>query len=770
MLSAQDGARLDATLEIPSTMDGTMIERPLRRLAGKAALLGFAALFAVACGDGGTEPTIATLQVVGEANRQLPVGSVETVQFRAVDVNGNGVSGVSVSFAPSAGTTTPTQATTAADGLVTTQWTLATTAGEQTLTATAGGLTAIVRVTAVAGAATTVTVTPATLSFATLGDEQQLTAQVRDAQGNVIPDAPVTWSSDDTSVATVSGGNVTAVGQGSTTIRAASGSVVGTVGVSVQQAAAQVTIAPTDPEIRALGWTRQLHAEARDAAGSLIPGAEVDWSTLNAAVAGVSPDGLVEARTEGTARIVASVGAAADTIEITVRQVAAQVVVDPADANITIGQTQPFAAQAVDSAGVTIGRATFLWASSAQSVATVDAGGMATGVAGGIATISATFEGVAGTARLAVDIDLAPLLVAAGAHHSLFLDGSANIWGMGDQRRGQLTGWDSNPQVTPAQLAAMNFVQLDAGDFHSVALRADGTVWTWGLNSDLQLGYTTTEECDQGFGTNPMVPCSTVPRQVSLPMPATKVAAGREFTLVLLSDSTVWGWGKNYWGQLGLNQPYMSPPVPTPTQVHNITDVVDIDGGGQFSVAATADGRMWAWGGGTSGQLCDGSSVNRMAPVQVAVIRDVVAVSAGWFTSRALRRDGTVWGCGSNNFGQVGSGSTEGTVYIMQQTVGLTGVVGLGSGGYHGIALLDDGTVWTWGRHANQSLGWDPGATISRVPGQVPVSGIVSIAGGQGHTVVMDEDGGIWTWGYNLSGQLGDGTQTDRLPPQRVWP
>ena len=747
-----------------------MIERPNRRKAGKVALVLCGALFLAVCSDDDpTGPSVATLQVVGDANREATVASVQTVEFRAVNASGSGVSGVELELSATAGSLSSSRVTTGADGVASVQWTLGTVAGEQRLTATRGGLTATVRVQALPGPASEIVLSASAVSFSSLGDEQQVTAEVRDAYGNVIPDAEVTWSSDDEDVATVDAGLITAVGPGSTTVRATSGAAEGTVTVGVQQAPAKVAISVDDAELRALGHTRQLDAAVTDAGGSPIVDAQVDWTTLNPAVAGVSPEGLVEARAEGAARIVASAGTAADTVEITVRQVPAQVIVTPPQQQVLIGGTVSFAAEARDSAGAVIGRATFEWTSSHENVATVDATGLATAHAGGVAIITASFEGVSGSARLLVDFEQPELILAAGHEHTIFLvDGT--VYGMGDRRRGQLTGYDTLPALTPIATAATGFKQIAAGDYFSMGLKADGTVWTWGINDRSQLGRPSTEQCDVGFGTNPLVPCSTTPGQVALPLPAVKVVAGRDHGLALLVDSTVWAWGRNTFGQIGHGG--STDDVPTPVQVTGLPKVIDIAAGGQFSLAVTADGRMWGWGASssTSPAICDGTQArDHFVPVRIPAITDVVAVSAGWFTARALRRDGTVWGCGGNNFGQVGSGSEASSIYFMQQVADLTDVVGIASGGYHGIALRADGTVWTWGWNSQNRLGWDAG-TLSRVPGQVPVSDIVAIAGGMGHTVVMDSAGRIWTWGGNQSGQLGDGTTTDRLQPVQVWP
>ena len=158
---------------------------------------------------------------------------------------------------------------------------------------------------------TTVAVSPATAEFSALGASVQLTAEVRDQSGNVMAGAAVAWSSTAASVATVdAAGLVTAVANGTATITAASGGVPGTAAVTVTQALDSVAVSPTEATIAALGDTVRLAAEAFDANGHAVAGAEFSWESSAASVATVDVAGLVTAVAGGAATIIAMAGEA----------------------------------------------------------------------------------------------------------------------------------------------------------------------------------------------------------------------------------------------------------------------------------------------------------------------------------------------------------------------------------------------------------------------------------------------------------------------------
>jgi alpha-tubulin suppressor-like RCC1 family protein len=228
------------------------------------------------------------------------------------------------------------------------------------------------------------------------------------------------------------------------------------------------------------------------------------------------------------------------------------------------------------------------------------------------------------------------------------------------------------------------------------------------------------------------------------------------------TPNTLRAWGLGESGQLGNNQTADSP-VPVP--VVNLSRVIAVSGGVYHSLALLDDGAVRAWGQGTSGQLGSGAfEANPVAsPVPVdttrwAAGRRVTAIAAGGFHSLALLDDGTVWAWGLGVYGQLGNGANDD--YPFPTAVSITWgadkkVVAVAACQDHSLALLDDGTVWAWGVGTSGQLG-NGQFGISSVPVQVQgLTGITSIACGGYHSMAVGSGGTVWTWGDNIDGRLG---------------
>ena len=226
---------------------------------------------------------------------------------------------------------------------------------------------------------------------------------MRDQNGNVLGGAAVAWSSGGTAVATVSSsGLVTAADNGTVTITAMAGSASGTATVTVAQQVSSVEVSPATNILVALGDTLRLAAEALDANGHAVAGAEFGWSSDDASVAEVDSTGLVTAAGSGTAMIAATTGEASDTAIVTVAPEVSAVAVSPAADTLVAGDTLRLAAEATDANGHAVDGAEFAWASSDTAVAAVDGSGLVTGVGAGVATVTATSSGATGGAELTV--------------------------------------------------------------------------------------------------------------------------------------------------------------------------------------------------------------------------------------------------------------------------------------------------------------------------------------------------------------------------------
>jgi alpha-tubulin suppressor-like RCC1 family protein len=254
------------------------------------------------------------------------------------------------------------------------------------------------------------------------------------------------------------------------------------------------------------------------------------------------------------------------------------------------------------------------------------------------------------------------------------------------------------------------------------------------------------------------------------------IAAGEEHSVALKSDGTVWTWGWNRDGQLGDGT---ATRRSTPVQVIGLTGVTAISAGGYHTVAVKSDGTVWAWGQNLFGQLGDGTSgvnAKKSTPVQVTGLGGVIAVACGSQFTIALARDRTVWAWGNNFGGVIGDWKIyrAGNSPIPVQVSGLAGVAAIAAGEDHALALVEGGSVWTWGNNGWGQLGGGTVTTNNKRWGpQQVLTGAAAIASGGGsyqnrHSIVILLDGTAWTFGHNPHGELGTGTTAHSKTPVPV--
>lgn len=344
-------------------------------------------------------------------------------------------------------------------------------------------------------------------------------------------------------------------------------------------------------------------------------------------------------------------------------------------------------------------------------------------------------------------------MVVAGYAHTVALKADGTVWAWGDNSYGQL-GIGSAPGSLVPKKVLTGVIAVAAGDSHSVAVKTDGTVSVWGDNSYGQLGDGT----DTG---------RSKPKAVKGLTGVVAVAAGVGHTVALKSDGTVVTWGSNPDGELGngtTNDSY------TPITVPGLTGVTAIAVGpsGYHTVALKSDGTVVTWGYNNKGQLGDGTTDNGLGPVAVPGLTGVVALAAGDAHSVAVKSDGTVVAWGSNSNGQLGDGTTNDSLAPVA-VAGLAGVVRVAAGDAHTVAVKSDGTVAAWGYNGDGELG-DGTTTDNPNPEVVAgIVGVIGVAAGDYHTEVVKFDGVVVGWGYNADGELGDGTTTDRLNPAQAY-
>ena len=251
--------------------------------------------------------------------------------------------------------------------------------------------------------------------------------------------------------------------------------------------------------------------------------------------------------------------------------------------------------------------------------------------------------------------------------------------------------------------------------------------------------------------------CSILPvgaYDMGSPEEPLRLSAGLSHTVYVDETGTLWAWGSNQAGQLGTETQETSTdlegnPIPYASQpLAVMEDVVSASAGADFTVALKADGTLWTWGGNDEGQLGTGTTEGSTTPVQV--LDQVTAVVAGDYHVAALRTDGTLWMWGSNIDGQLGTGQATEVLQTQPVQVPLNGaVLAVAAGTGHTVAILEDGSLWVWGRNDQGQLGLDPDtAALVPQPTQVTeATGAVDVAAGTYQTACLLSDGTLLTWG-----------------------
>ena len=302
---------------------------------------------------------------------------------------------------------------------------------------------------------TTVTVSPATAELTALGATVQLSAEVRDQNGQVMAGATVTWASSAAAVATVSAsGLVTAVANGSATVTATAGSVSGSATVRVAQEVSAVAVTPDTATVLE-GDTLRLTSTASDANGQVVTGAEFVWASGDTTVAVVNASGLVTGVGAGQAEVMATAAGVTGRATLTVwARLPTTVAVTPDTVVLTaLEQTAQLTAEVRDQLGRVMEDEQVAWVSSDTLVATIDSTGLVTAVANGTATGTATTTTASGSATLAVAQEPESLtavvpdsasLVAASGAVSLISPDSLLVRALGTALRLLAAGTDAN--------------------------------------------------------------------------------------------------------------------------------------------------------------------------------------------------------------------------------------------------------------------------------------------------------------------------------------
>ncbi|MDR2561337.1 MAG: Ig-like domain-containing protein [Holophagales bacterium] len=568
----------------------------------------------------------------------------------------------------------------------------------------------------------------------------------------------VTWSSSNQAVATVSDGVVMGVTAGSATItvKTNDGEKTATCNVTVTAGGrvpvTGISLNKTSTTIAA-GRSETLTATVLP---SNATNKNVIWWSSSADIATVS-NGVVRGQGTGAAMITATTqdGGMVAICNVTVYIPVTAIYLEKPSTSVSLGWRTSLLAR-VEPLNATNRK--IVWSSDNTVIAEVNSRGTVTGRAAGTATITAKTEdgGKTATCRVTVGAYMPTATnVSASYCHTIAAMSDGSVWGWGTNEDGELGDGTYEYRNAPAQEAteANDWAAVAAGIYHTLALKANGSLWAWGWNVIGQLGDGT--DIDRKS-----------PVQVGTAKNWKSMSAGYVHSVAIKKDGSLWAWGWNGDGQLGDGT---NTPRITPVQVGTAKNWVAVAAGLYHTLALKDDGSLWAWGSNEDGQLGDGTNTDRNAPIQVGSSNDWKSVSAGFWHTEAIKTNGSLWAWGYNGDGQLGDGTN--TSRRSPFRIGLSeDWEEVAAGGYLTAAVRGDGSLWAWGYNGEGQLG-DGTNTDKNAPIKVGDSDDwAAVWVGVAHTLALKGDGSLWAWGYNGYGELGVGDYIDRNVPVLVGP
>uniref|UniRef100_A0A0E0IC63 RCC1-like domain-containing protein n=1 Tax=Oryza nivara TaxID=4536 RepID=A0A0E0IC63_ORYNI len=313
---------------------------------------------------------------------------------------------------------------------------------------------------------------------------------------------------------------------------------------------------------------------------------------------------------------------------------------------------------------------------------------------------------------------LAVSAVVAGSRNSLAICADGRLFTWGWNQRGTLghppeTKTESSPAPVDA-LAGVSIVQAAIGGWHCLAVDDKGRAYAWGGNEYGQCGEEAERKED---GTRALRRDIPSPQRCAPKLKVRQVAAGGTHSVVLTQDGHVWTWGQP-WPPGDIKQ------ISTPVRVQGLENVKVIAVGAFHNLALTEDGILWAWGNNEYGQLGTGDTQPRSQPIRVEGLSDLslVDIAAGGWHSTALTKEGEVYAWGRGEHGRLGFGDDKSSHMVPQKVELLAGedIIQVSCGGTHSVALTRDGRMFSYGRGDHGRLGYGRKVTTGH-PMEVPI-------------------------------------------------
>jgi alpha-tubulin suppressor-like RCC1 family protein len=343
-------------------------------------------------------------------------------------------------------------------------------------------------------------------------------------------------------------------------------------------------------------------------------------------------------------------------------------------------------------------------------------------------------------------LTLGKMRIAAGSNHFAFIDGKGSVWTTGYNNMGQLGTGDREKRDQTHEVYVGNVKKIRANGSSTFFLTQENKLYGMGDTRLLGIGW------------------KTIPTLISDEELIDFECRGSMF--IVKKDGSLWGWGNNQRGQLGLG---------TSGNTHNQpqkiieSGVVRVEVGWDHTVFLKDDGSLWAMGGnkvgGQNNRLGINSSNWAETTPQLVVPSGVVDLSVGGAHTLFVKVDGSAWGFGSNH--QKNSRLGAGGDKVLPVKIIDSGVVKVSAGDYHSLFLLEDGSVLGMGRNLEGQLGGTD-TSDQQTPKVMVASGAVDISSGSFFSTITLNDAKIIGFGLNLHGQLSAGASLNFSVPQKV--
>lgn len=347
--------------------------------------------------------------------------------------------------------------------------------------------------------------------------------------------------------------------------------------------------------------------------------------------------------------------------------------------------------------------------------------------------------------------------ISTGGLHTAAIKAEGSLFTWGINTYGQLGDETKVDKYVPTQIGnEIIWESISLSGAHTLAIKTDGSLYAWGWNEFGQLGI-------GGIDSSRF---RIIPVRVGIDNNWASVSAGNSHTAAIKTDGSLYAWGNNYEGAFGDGTAMNGSFVPV--HIGNENNWSSVSAGQSYTVAIKTDGSLYVWGDNTFGQLGDGTKVDKLVPTRIGIENNWDSVVASHTYTVAIKTNGALYAWGCNDKGQFGDGTIV-DKYVPTRIGTANDWASVTVGEEHTVAIKTDGSLYAWGNNEHGELG-DGTKVNKHIPTRIGSdTNWASVSAGSISTVALTKDGTIFGWGVNDFGQLGDGTTVDKLVPTIMW-